>query len=339
MLTGTRREIKNAKAARRRIKYRKKLKSEKETLQTQAAELSTQLERLQVARCSTASANFALRMWKTTATRQKEKRARAEEQRSRLQAAVRSRAKLIHNISGLLETHNRTETPNLYKNDIAEDADAILRTFVCELDSLYAQTSRVFECYDPSTCLEVGPIKRQSDGMHYVEVGQVLVLPFNFDDVCRGFSLFMLADTEGYRMSTADTENIAAGKRQLRCRSHSDESTTVATHYAIRRYCELSRLVFVWRCLHEGHGQFEDHDASEMGWILVQSSLGSTSHCSQSDTPEQSTIVMRQARVIPMQLGNSSNGGDGIDPLAEIIIQAEEDEFKDTIRQLAPSSD
>ncbi|KAG6943905.1 hypothetical protein JG688_00017373 [Phytophthora aleatoria] len=76
-----RREYRNVQAAKRRLKYRQKLKDEKETLQRQEMELSSELSRLQSAQKAEKMRyvnTMSLSVWRAIATRQKEKRLEAE---------------------------------------------------------------------------------------------------------------------------------------------------------------------------------------------------------------------------------------------------------------------
>ncbi|KAG3032861.1 hypothetical protein PC121_g24379, partial [Phytophthora cactorum] len=87
--TGKRREIWNAQAAQRRLRYRQKLQDEKETLRQQATELSTPvtiLENAQVELKTRQASNLMFGAWRAVAARQLERRLQAEQQQKLLRA-------------------------------------------------------------------------------------------------------------------------------------------------------------------------------------------------------------------------------------------------------------
>ncbi|ETL88108.1 hypothetical protein L917_12793, partial [Phytophthora nicotianae] len=101
-----RREIRNALAAQRRVRYRQKLKDEKEVLKQQATELSAQLTSLetsQAERKAKQASNLMFGAWRAVAARQLERRMQAEQQQKLLRAEVVGRSRLIHQMSLLLD--------------------------------------------------------------------------------------------------------------------------------------------------------------------------------------------------------------------------------------------
>ncbi|RLN88698.1 hypothetical protein BBJ28_00020966, partial [Nothophytophthora sp. Chile5] len=101
--TPSTRELQKAKDRKRRNEYRERQKIEREALQRQVGELSAELEQVQKTKENEADAlTLPILAWKTIAKRQLDVRLASEAQQRQLQAAVRARAALIQDLSGLV---------------------------------------------------------------------------------------------------------------------------------------------------------------------------------------------------------------------------------------------
>ncbi|KAE9346456.1 hypothetical protein PR003_g7414 [Phytophthora rubi] len=213
-----RREIRNAQAAQRRLRYRQKLKNEKETLQQQENQLSQESSRLHQARVDGRSVqgDKTLSLWKAIATRQKERRVEAEAQQRQLRAAVVGRARLIHQMNALLQ---RPDT-QVEKNDLCGDRNdrgesALLRTFVGELGELYTCTDQIMEEMDFTVTypLVYRPTRACAQGAEIYASANATVVPFDFEQTCRAMSVLMMTDPT--EKTIREPQNTATVKYQV----------------------------------------------------------------------------------------------------------------------------
>ncbi|KAG7396236.1 hypothetical protein PHYBOEH_002554 [Phytophthora boehmeriae] len=324
------RATRDLKAVKRRQRYRIKQKAEEAQLARQEIELSKKLTLLQARKKSVAKQmqRVGLRAWKTCALRQKEKRIKAEEYRELLRAAVINRSRVIHKMKALMMEAIPTETLNL-KNVPPEGNSALLKTFVHELDSIYAQTDAVFQTADfkLSYPMVYHPVRQNYEGLQIYESADKTFLPFEFEQVSRALSMLIL-NTDGsiYTVKTVDPANTSAMRCDYHCSLDSGDSTTISGYIATRQYREADRLVFVWHALYEGQEEFADLHSIETGWIVVYPSSGDD-----SVDGKKSTVLMSFSRLIPMGLANS---GVSVDKFGEIVVKAGEDDVKQTMGML-----
>ncbi|KAK1929822.1 hypothetical protein P3T76_014668 [Phytophthora citrophthora] len=96
-----RRKIRNANAAKRRLKYCKKVEDERQLLRQQEKELSTELIKLQAAKSETQlifERTKTMPIWRAIATRQLQSRIVAETERRRLRDAVATSTKVLQEL-------------------------------------------------------------------------------------------------------------------------------------------------------------------------------------------------------------------------------------------------
>ncbi|OWZ16759.1 hypothetical protein PHMEG_0009398 [Phytophthora megakarya] len=282
-----RRKITNAQAAKRRVKYLKRVKDKRETLKQQSRELTEELERMknaqQKAKKEAEKADaLALSVWRATCVRQKERRMEAEEQQRRLKQVVISRAKLIHQMHSLLQ--HRMASSQL-ENLMALEGQAtgwekkgtaLFKTFVHELDAIYAQTDEVIENSDVK--FSSSPMYKRTwqwnQGMTFLESADATVIPFAFEQAKHAVSFAMLSDPRENPRSEGieDPENTTASAYRLNYSWESGESVSFVVYCAIRRYVEADRVVFVWRARSEGQGEFDGLAMDETVWVVVRPS-------------------------------------------------------------------
>ncbi|KAG3139585.1 hypothetical protein PC116_g26867 [Phytophthora cactorum] len=101
-------------------RLQQRLAYEKETLQRQEMELSSELSRLQSAQKAEKMRyvnTMSLSVWRAIATRQKEKRLEAEQNQRQLRAAVVGRARMIHQMKALLQHPYVTEEKDILRGE------------------------------------------------------------------------------------------------------------------------------------------------------------------------------------------------------------------------------
>ncbi|KAE8893018.1 hypothetical protein PF005_g27497 [Phytophthora fragariae] len=292
-----RREIRNAQAAQRRLRYCQKLKNEKETLQQQENQLSQELSRLHQARVDGRSVqgDKTLSLWKAIATRQKERRVEAESQQRQLRAAVVGRARLIHQMNALLQ---RPDT-QVEKNDSPME----------EMD------------FSVTYPLVYRPTRACAQGAEIYASANATVVPFDFEQTCRAMSVLMMTDPT--EKTIREPQNTATVKYQVESQLKPGEDFKLMVHMAVRRYREPGRMVFVWRGLVEGLGALSGYHTDETGWLVLRPHL-------------TSNLLKSYVRFVPMSVGEAGVTGsnEDTDQFAEVVIKAGEDEVSGLMAML-----
>ncbi|KAG7384941.1 hypothetical protein PHYPSEUDO_002087 [Phytophthora pseudosyringae] len=320
--------VKTAQAAKRRLKYRNKLKTERQTLEEEEKHLSEELGELQRARKrakALGSNLLATSTWRAIAVRQKEGRLVAEEQHNRLKSAVESRAKVIQEIGQMMR--ERSRDVGLEKHDggqLNADDTVLFEEFLHDLDAVYPRTDEIFQACgaeeNPVTSYRLGP-ERKSDGVvEYIDNLDVLLIPFSFEETCATMWQSMIRlyrQRYWYRYDVADPENTIAVKSQVLSRE-SGGSVCMLVHFVMRRYLEAERMVVVWRALSEGEGEFTGIHSDETGWCVVRPN--------DADEPLMRTVMQTYVRFIPMDITNTSEGSvDGYQFTKLVVTSVEED--------------
>jgi len=334
-----RRKITNAQAAKRRVKYLKRVKDKRETLKRQARELAEQLERMNVEQqrakqLAKQADALTLSVWRATCVRQKERRLEAEEQQRRLKAAVISRTKLIHQMHSLLQ--HRLASSQLESLLLLEGKQpggwekkgtSLFRTFVHELDAIYAQTDEVVENSDVkfSSSLIYKRTWKWNQGMTFLESADATVIPFGFEQAKHAVSFAMLSDPRENPHSEGieDPENTTASTYRLNYSWESGDSVTFVVYCAIRRYVEADRVVFVWRARSEGQGEFDGLAMDETVWVVVRPSDAHT-----ADNP--ATVLEIYTRLVP-----TGFGGPSVPPrFVKMFVRSDEEDITYMMRLL-----
>ncbi|KAG3106964.1 hypothetical protein PI124_g12258 [Phytophthora idaei] len=141
---------------------------------------------------------LALSAWRTTASRQKEKRLEAELEQQ-LKSAVLCQAELIRHLNALLimSAPMQSLTPCARPVSSQETQGALLfKTFVCELGSLYAKTDALVDgvqcdLFPPNSfALQ----RKWNPDKTLLESADATQIPFSFDQIWRLLSYVYLSD-------------------------------------------------------------------------------------------------------------------------------------------------
>jgi len=327
------RRIKNAQAAKRRVRYLKKLKAERKTLRRQEGELSAELKRLRAAYAKQETARnkkmLALSAWRTTAVRQKERRAATEEQQRRLKTAVANQSGLIHRMKELLHQQRLLSSLDAYEEAQAASRNrkgkALLQSFLREMDSLYAKTDDVVGGvrFEMSAPLTYELTRRWSKSKAFLESADATVIPFSFERTCRAVSLMILAPS--YNDELEDPENTAIRTYRLNFARELGDSATLVIYNAVRRYVEEDRAVFVWRAFAEGQGEFDGLHTVETAWFVVRPLVGEDEH---------KMILESYTRLVPVGFGRPSDNDARANKFVKILAKADEADVGDMKQML-----
>ncbi|KAF4141571.1 hypothetical protein GN958_ATG09276 [Phytophthora infestans] len=329
-----RRKITNAQAAKRRVKYLKRVKDKRETLKRQARDLTEDLQGMkdaqEKARKEVEKADaLATSVWRATCIRQKERRMESEEQQRRLKAAVISRDQLIHQMHSLLQ--HRLASSQLEGLMLLEGKEkkgtALFKTFVHELDTIHAQTDEVIENSDVkfSSSLMYKRTWKWNQGMTFLESADATVIPFGFEQSKHAVTFAMLSDPRENPHSEGieDPENTTVSTYRLNYSWESGESVSFAVYCAIRRYVELDRVVFVWRARSEGQGEFDGLAMDETVWVVVRPSEAHT-----EENP--ATVFEIYTRLVP-----TGFGGPHVPPrFVRMFVRSDEEDITYMMRLL-----
>ncbi|ETK81423.1 hypothetical protein L915_13079 [Phytophthora nicotianae] len=329
-----RRAYRNVQAAKRRLKYRQKLKDEKKTLESQEIELSGELSRLQSAQEAEKMKyvdRMSLSVWRSIATRQKEKRLEAEQTQRQLRAAVVGRARMIHQMKALLQRPYMLEEKNMLYGEADgghADGSVLFKTFVSELDAIYAQTDQVMREVNAevSTKFEYNLTRKVKDGVEYFDSTDATEIPFAFEDTSRAMSLLMMTDPDVLRHNShaQEPKDTVTVKYIADCQLERDEVAKLKIYSAMRKVKEADRVVFVWRAVTEGQGDLSGHHTDETGWLVSRpQEIG--------DFP--STVFESYTRFIPIDVGESASKAD-TDRFAKVVAKSGEEEVNEMMQLL-----
>ncbi|KAG2962484.1 hypothetical protein PC119_g25793, partial [Phytophthora cactorum] len=280
-----RRELKNAQAAKRRHRYRVKLKNERQTLQEQEKTLSEELKTLQSARKKTRTIqenSIAAPLWKSIASRQMDGRVVAEEQERRLKNAVASRAKVIQEVNEMIRQQlcvvNAPDTQEMAKesNGVELDPDdiALFEEYLQDMDVVYKQTDEAFQASgveeNPAASYKVEPRWKRDGDLEYFENLDVSLIPSSFERTSSAMWQAMLhvhrqKDRQHYRGVT-DSEDTIAVKCRIPSPKETGERVDMLIHLVTKRFVEADRMIIVWRALTEGDDEFAGMHSDETGW-------------------------------------------------------------------------
>ncbi|OWZ13670.1 hypothetical protein PHMEG_00012965 [Phytophthora megakarya] len=283
------RVVERIKLSDKRERYRKKLRTERETLKRQEQELSAELKRLQEVEAKNKEeekkCTMELSAWRAIALRQKEKRLQAEHLQQQLKAAVKYRSELIGHMNTVLMKNFPGDNPVPCR----ETPSALLfKSFLGELDSMCAKTDDYASPVQPKNELsppeEFATKRTWNHDRTLLESADVTEAPAPFDQTWRVTSSILFSNTRGIRYTGEidDPANTTATIHRLTYTFDSGDTGTLVLYNVLRRYIKTDRVVFVWRTLTEGHGAFDGLYADEHEWLVIRpsdSSVGSATKC------------------------------------------------------------
>ncbi|RLN67032.1 hypothetical protein BBJ28_00019012 [Nothophytophthora sp. Chile5] len=344
-----RRFVKNALAAKRRLRYRQKLKTERKFLQQQESELSTLLHQLQQRRAQAKAHrdySLAFSAWRAIAALQMESRLQAEAQHRQLEAAIASRAVQIQQMNELLQQRLVDSDASRFMSTGEPSfgmgsSDAMLfEAFLRDLDSIYAQTDKVIQKCDthikPSSSIQYKPTRKQHNGNEYLENVDVTLTPFDYPQACRAAwqAMTMAGDARVLRYGVSDPETTAALKFRARYGCEPFGVASMVSHWVLRRYVEADRVVFVWRALSEGEGEFAGMHWDETGWWVCHPLQGNPSTSASVASGRGSTVFNMVVHDVPTFCGNGSGSQGDMDQFIKLAVRACEEEFAEAARAM-----
>ncbi|GMF34720.1 unnamed protein product [Phytophthora lilii] len=336
--SASRRALQNAMAAKRRMRYLQKVKSERVTLTMQERELSTQLSKLRQVRTEASTEKvddtLSLRAWRAVAIRQKERRWEAEEQQRRLRQAVITRCELINQMKDLLVQrllNGPAGCLDALEPGRQRCSPALCKMFIRELDSLHAQTNAVIEdsvdLQLSSSPLTIELMRRWNPTRRLFESADATIIPFDFERACDAMSKLLLANSgENSKCDEiGDPVNTVASTCCFNYSEEFGESGVLVMHAAGRRYVEPNRVVFVLRALTEGQGEFAGLQTHETVWYVLRPS---------SPGKRSEMVLETYTQLMPVGFDIISETDVRGNAFTEILAKADEDDVSELTQGL-----
>ncbi|GMF34718.1 unnamed protein product [Phytophthora lilii] len=303
------------------------------TLTQQKEALTAKLIRLQQAHEETKEGDeknrstLALSAWRATAARQKELRREAEALQQKLKEAVWCQSAVIQNLNVTLQQSlSNRPVKRLTSVDGQESGtkakSALFNVLMGELNALYAETGdlvRGARCEFQRP--DVNKMRRKwNQDRSLLRSTVATIVPADFERTWRALSLILLSDDSGihYTGKIVDPENTIVMTYQQTFSLKSGKTATSVVYYAARRYIEENRVVFVWRVLNEGHGEFASLLSNEHAWLVI-------SHFASTQT-----LLESYSRLMPIGMGDTSlRDGSRLDQFVQHLLKADEAEIND----------
>ncbi|RLN96764.1 hypothetical protein BBJ28_00014669 [Nothophytophthora sp. Chile5] len=346
--TSCAREIQKAKDRKRRNEYRAQQKLERESLQCRVGELSAELDQVRSTKAITGEGKDDLELpvsvWQTIAMQQRDVRLASEAQQRQLQTSVGVRAALIEELGGLVR--KRLNGGELVENLGLDNASyrqkrvqleptdtAIFETYLCGLNSAYAETDEVFRACGMDAMPD-DAVNSKQRWEPDVKVGcfqsaMKQMMPFNFKQTCQ--SLWQLAyllhrqeDRELY-YGLGDPDNTVAFKFRITSRQTSGRIVSVVQRTVVRRFVASDRMVITWRSFTEGEGLFAGMHYDETGWCAVKPSA----------TPlAAGATIETYIRIAPMHFDCMAPPGPAVEQFTDLVLHAETEDTTVVMEQL-----
>ncbi|POM77679.1 Hypothetical protein PHPALM_4902 [Phytophthora palmivora] len=273
-----RRKAQNANAAKRRLKYCKKIESEREQLKRQEKELVVELAELQAKNQVIFEKTQTMPVWKAIATRQLQSRLEAEAERRRLRATVTTRSKLLQELGEKLQRHLVPLHPVEMNSIMIEPDDTVLfERYLQEMDGAYGQVSSILHAWgvNDAPLYSFRPDAKQlRDGnVEYFESLSSQMTPFNFqktgDALWKSLRLLHQRKSRHYQY-VSNPENTLAVKFRIPGQSSAAGQTDLLVRMVFSRRIEAGQTVILWRAHTQGEGEISDFQADETGWSVVR---------------------------------------------------------------------
>ncbi|KAL3670925.1 hypothetical protein V7S43_004110 [Phytophthora oleae] len=337
-LSDQRRVIKNAQAAKRRLKYRKKLKNERETLYEQEKTLADELNQLQHARKKVKSiqeTSVTAPLWKAVASRQMDGRLVAQEQQQRLKNAVSSRAKVLQEVNEMMlrricasNLRGQAERPNTV--ELEPDDIALFEEYLQDMDDVYKQTDETFRAAgvdeNPSASYKVGPLWKRDGDLEYFENLEVTLVPFSFERTSnatwQAIQHVHRDESRQHYNGVTDPENTIAVKCRIPSPKDDGGLVDMLIQVAIKKYVEADRMIIVWRALTEGDDEFAGMHSDETGWSVIR-----------PHKPE-GAVIQTFTHFFPMAIATTFGDKARTDQFSKLVVTSGEEDGLEITRMM-----
>ncbi|KAF4038584.1 hypothetical protein GN244_ATG09276 [Phytophthora infestans] len=215
--------------------------------------------------------------WRACAARQLERRMQAEQQQKVMRAQVAGKARLLHQMTLLLEErlHSNRQDVTISIEMISGAGDsALFKRMLVELDVAYLRTD------DMLNLLELKSVKpalynltrKDKDGVLYYDGADRIVFPYSFAQTVDGLSTVIMSspDVDYTTVKVEDLKGTLKIKYQVKYQLSKTENVSFRVHGTAKKWREKHRLVFLWQCYTEGLGEFEGFHSNETTWMATR---------------------------------------------------------------------
>ncbi|KAL3657090.1 hypothetical protein V7S43_018003 [Phytophthora oleae] len=310
----------------RQNRYLAKVRGERETLRQQVTQLSTALQELKKAQARSAAqaaGDFSLAAWKSTAVRQKELRLEAEAKQRRLKALVEEQTRVVRSMNELLQQRMVCgPTPSLQTRPPADGP--LFKVFAQELDALYAITNDVVGGADfklSARPLQFELTRDWSQDMTFLESVHATAIPFGFEETSRALTRALLENANGTCARNNEPKNTTALRRYMDFTHELGASASLILHSVVRKYVEADRVVFVWRALTEGQGDFMRLYTDETAWYVLRPA-----------TEGSSLVLETYTRLVPVGFSLTSEADARGNAFVKVLAKADEEDVDDIMQ-------
>ncbi|KAG3052319.1 hypothetical protein PI125_g26182 [Phytophthora idaei] len=240
-----RRKIRNANAAKRRLKYCKKIENEREQLRQQEKELAVELVELQAKQSERHVETRSMPVWQAIATRQLQSRVAAEAELRRLRDIVATRTKLLRELGEKVQLHLQ----GAHQDDrdagqsgppLTPEDTVLFERYLREMDEAYNQVGSILNAWGVrgASLASFHPdSKRLHDGnVEYYESLGVQLTPFNSQQtgsaLWQAMRLFHRQKCRLQYRGVSDPENMFAVKFRV---PDSEKSANLMIRIVLRK--------------------------------------------------------------------------------------------------------
>ncbi|KAJ8577601.1 hypothetical protein ON010_g1605 [Phytophthora cinnamomi] len=306
--------MQRAKATKRRNRHRQRVKEEWQSLRMQETLLSAELEGLRVKRPK--NNDIKRQVWKEMVSKELAARSQAEKQQRQIRMEIERRAAVIHTLQEILYMQQflNTSAPQ----DWGVDDIKLYENFESDFAAAYAQTDAIFHGWGVNRAMDAvtsfyDPILRRNAAQNptYFEGAYTLTIPGKYPSTANAmFDATRQLHRQNPQRRLYETHENLSNTIAVKLGSvhHCEEGRVVSLTMSVvkRRFVELDRTIFVWRCFVEGQGEFAGTSLDETGWSVLR------------PTSSDSTDVWTCVRSVPIHRNNQA----AVTPIDEFFAKA-----------------
>ncbi|OWY97585.1 hypothetical protein PHMEG_00031850 [Phytophthora megakarya] len=147
-----------------------------------------------------------------------------------------------------------------------------------------------------------------------MESTSATIIPFSLATTCRALSLLIVPPG-------TEIAGESARSYQLDFTQELGESATLMIHITVRRYVKADRVVFVWRLLAEGQGEFEGMYTDESAWFVLWPMKTHNNY-------GPAVVLQNYMRLLPIGFDGKSDSDARANRFIEILVKADEVDVK-----------
>ncbi|KAL3670626.1 hypothetical protein V7S43_003818 [Phytophthora oleae] len=262
---------------------RKRRKDELDYLRVKAKELEEQLQQLKKREDAADGEQEAV--WRKVARRQLEGKKRAERENEKLRGMVEGQLSIVQNLEKVLRKRSALEESGAWANEMKrarveyETENVVFNRLLRQLDEQYTETDAAFQQnVFAGKKVDGQHVQVKPDGVYgmFMEFLASKILPFELHTTATQFWRCMaqphLKLRDGHYSLIDGSEDTLSAKMAFTVQ-HKQHQVLKDAWFAIKRYVEEDRCVFVWACETKVKGTLSSAQSMrhrDTGWTLVE---------------------------------------------------------------------